>query len=296
MSSRKNLFSRTIQISAIFKEVRGLSPGDNVWLAGVKVGTVKSVEINSDSTVFVSMNIIKKQQPFIKKDASVYIGSESLVGSRIVIITPGKSGTIINSKDTLPAESPVGTHDIMQAVKLTSDNASKITNDLKVITSNIRGGMGTVGELLVDPQLAAAIKKTFLEFDITSMNTAIITGDLSKLAHNLSEGKGVVGALLTDTTHTRVLDHTILNVETVGDNLAKVSGDLSQFSQKLESNQGTLGVVLTDTAFANNLKKSMVNLQSGTKKIEQDAEAAQHNFLLRGYFKKQRKMAESGQN
>lgn len=289
LSSQKNLFRHTMEISAIFNDVNGLNKGDNIWLAGVKVGTVKSIEIISDSTVMVQMSILIKKQKYIKKDAAAYVGSDGFVGNRIVVITPGLSDSMVEASDTLGTEKSAGTHDILNTVKQATDNAVAITNDLKIITRNLQKGEGAVGALLADQQLADAVKQTFLEFDITGRNTATISGDLSILADNLIKGRGMVGALLTDTTHTKMLDHTLLNVEMVGNNLARVSGDLSQLSQKLESQQSALGVVLTDTAFAANLRRSMENIQSGTKKIEQDAEAAQHNFLLRGYFKKKRK-------
>ena len=35
-----------------------------------------------------------------------------------------------------------------------------------------------------------------------------------------------------------------------------------------------------------NIKITLQNLQSGTKKLDEDLEALQHNFLLRGFFRK----------
>ncbi len=47
---------------------------------------------------------------------------------------------------------------------------------------------------------------------------------------------------------------------------------------------------LHDEQAAANMKVTLQNLQSGTKKLDEDLEALQHNFLLRHFFKKKAKM------
>ena len=49
-------------------------------------------------------------------------------------------------------------------------------------------------------------------------------------------------------------------------------------------------MLLHDEQAAANIKVTLQNLQSGTKKLDEDLEALQHNFLLRGFFKKKAKM------
>src|SRR5690242_4681672 len=69
IGERKNIFSTTFRVTAEFSNVNGLLVGDNVRFAGIIVGTVKNIEVESDSTVKVSMVIEEKIRKNIKKNA-----------------------------------------------------------------------------------------------------------------------------------------------------------------------------------------------------------------------------------
>jgi phospholipid/cholesterol/gamma-HCH transport system substrate-binding protein len=43
---------------------------------------------------------------------------------------------------------------------------------------------------------------------------------------------------------------------------------------------------LNDEQSAASIKETIKNLQSSTQKLDENMEALQHNFLLRGFFKK----------
>lgn len=60
IGNKQNLFGSTFKISAQFKNVNGLMSGNNVRFGGIDIGTVKSVEIISDSSVNVVMIINNK--------------------------------------------------------------------------------------------------------------------------------------------------------------------------------------------------------------------------------------------
>src|SRR5436190_1926845 len=61
VGSQNNVFSKTFTAHAIFKNVEGLNEGDNVWLSGVKIGTVRKVNIVKEGKVVVTLSLKDKQ-------------------------------------------------------------------------------------------------------------------------------------------------------------------------------------------------------------------------------------------
>ena len=55
LGGQKSLFNRGAVINAYFDEVNGLASGNNVWFAGVKVGTVRDIGFDKSGKVKVEM-------------------------------------------------------------------------------------------------------------------------------------------------------------------------------------------------------------------------------------------------
>ena len=234
----QQMFTSTFRITGIFKDVGGLQAGNIVRFSGINVGTAENIKIISDTSVRVDMRIDEKVRQFIKKDAEAIIGSEGLLGNKILIITPGTSGTKgIENNDVIATNVPVSMDDVLLSVKGTIDNASKITSAVSKITDNMQAGKGTVGRLLMDKEMSQNFDSTFaslregsaqykllmekantmgdilITLKATVDTTNRIAMDLSKIASNIQSGKGTIGRLLMDDTLTQNLDSTVVNLK-----------------------------------------------------------------------------------
>ncbi len=159
----KKLFSSTFRISAMFKDVNGLQVGNNVRFAGINVGTIEAIEIITDTMVKVDMIVDVSTQKFIKKDAKAIIGSDGLMGNKIMNLSPGTTGKpIIENNDLIGTTIPVSMDDMLLKLKATGDNAALITEDLAAIMGNIRSGKGTIGKLFMDTVFAENLDKTIV--------------------------------------------------------------------------------------------------------------------------------------
>lgn len=163
IGQRQQLFNSTFQISGVFKDISGLQIGNNVRFSGITIGIIEDIEQISDSTVRVDMLINKQSQKFIKKDAKAIIGSDGLMGNKIMIIIAGTSGKPqIADNDFVETIQPISMDEILFKINLMSDNAVNITDDLAVITDNIREGRGTIGKLFSDSAFAQGIDETLV--------------------------------------------------------------------------------------------------------------------------------------
>lgn len=198
IGKRQNLFGSTIHLKAAFKTVSGLKLGNNVRFSGINIGTVNNIEIISDTSVLVDVVVKKEMQKFIKTNALASIGSDGLMGDKVLTISPGifdDSIVYAPIKDNafIPAKSAVEMDDIMYSVKNSVDNVDIITSEL------------------------------------------------------------------------------------------------AEFTYKLNNGKGALSKLMTDEKFGKTLDATMDNLKASSKGLSENMEAAKHNFLLRGFFKKKEK-------
>jgi phospholipid/cholesterol/gamma-HCH transport system substrate-binding protein len=161
IGNRQNLFTKTFSISGTFEDLGGLQVGNNVRFTGMNVGTVNSVEIVSDTSVKVEMVIKKHVQKFMKEDAVATIGSEGLMGNKVINILPGTQGKpLIKDGGEVRTITPVSIDDIMNNLEVTTTNAALITDDVAALTYNIRTGNGAIGKFFMDTAFANSIDKT----------------------------------------------------------------------------------------------------------------------------------------
>jgi phospholipid/cholesterol/gamma-HCH transport system substrate-binding protein len=161
IGKQKNLFNPVFKISSTFHNVSGLQVGNNVRFAGINVGTVNNINIINDSTVSVEMMIRKNVRQFIKADCEVAIGSEGLIGDRLLIITQGSADApLVNEGQQLISKEPVEMDAIMSSLQITSDNAAIISAQVAEIMIHINNGNGTLGRLIKDSTIAENLNQT----------------------------------------------------------------------------------------------------------------------------------------
>lgn len=105
-----------------------------------------------------------------------------------------------------------------------------------------------------------------------------------------------MGAPLTDTSFAKNLNVAILKIKTVGDGADSLADEINKLvtgiRQDVNTGRCSVNALLKDSMMVIKLNASLDNILKGTDGFNQSMEALKHNFLLRGYFRKQEKQKE----
>lgn len=289
IGNKQNMFGNTSHLKAVFVNVNGLQPGNNVRYAGIDIGTVKEIEMMNDTTISVHMIIDNKIMEHIKKNAIATISSDGLVGNMIINIIPGKGAAQkVENGDTIQSYSRIGTDAMLETLNVTNENAAMLTADLLKITQEITQGNGTVGLLIRDTLMAQDLKATMSYLRQTSKGTSESVANLNKLITDLNRKDNVIGTL-NDTVVANRMKKIIINLEKSSNEIDKVVTNLNATITNVKDGKGAINYLSNDPKLVKQIDSTITNINKASIKLNEDLEALKHNFLFRGYFKKQEK-------
>jgi phospholipid/cholesterol/gamma-HCH transport system substrate-binding protein len=161
IGARKNMFGNKYIIYGTFKNVSGLQPGNMVRFNGINIGTIQAINISTDSTVTVAMSLQTNVQRYIKIDAVAGIGSDGLMGDKLITITPGNHGTEpILDGGFIATTVPMDFDKTLAKFNRVVDNATSITTAIADISGRISSGQGSLGRLVYHDDLERGLERT----------------------------------------------------------------------------------------------------------------------------------------
>ena len=290
LGSQKKTFVKSFTLNVIFNDIQGLKKGNNVWFSGVKIGTIKKIEFFGTSQVKIYLSIEKDAQQYIHKDAGASISADGLIGNKIVVITGGNPKfPTVEDGDRLKVDATTSTDDMMKTLQVNNKNLLEITTDFKVLAKNLVNGKGAAGALLSDQQIATDFKAMVANLNKTALATNQTAHDLSRFAGTLNTKNGLIDKLLTDTAVFAKFQRSAVSLQHSAKSAEELAANLNSASAKLKTTDNAAGLLLNDPKTAGQIKAIITNLEAGSKKLDEDLEALQSNFLFRGFFKKRAK-------
>ena len=299
IGQNENMFGSNYMLRTQVDNAAGLRAGNNVRYSGIEVGTVKKVIILNDTLIEISMVVDNKMKQVIRKNAIVTLGTDGLIGNRVVNIEPGTGmADLAVENDLLSFRMAINTETMLRTLSGSGKNIEDITKGLKIAVTRINESEG-LWKLLNDTMLAVGLRKSAMNLQKATANAELMTKDLRIVIGDVKEGKGTVGSLLMDTGIVYNLNATITQLQKVAEEADKLAGDLDMvvknIDREIQDGNGPMHAILKDTAMVNKLNLTLDNVEKGTAAFNENMEAAKHNFLFKGYFKKQEKEKQKQQ-
>lgn len=290
LGRQQDMFTNTITVRSFFEDVKGLQNGNNIHFEGVKIGTVKSVELAQESRVEVTLKIDKKFIPYLYADMKAKVGADGLVGSKMVILSGGTEGKPhLKEGDVITSEKALTADHLLEKLEASNNNILAVTGDLKAITGSIANGNGSIGKLIHDETLYKGMQGVMDKLNEAAIHTKNITSNFEAFSVKLATKGGLANELVTDTVIFSSLREASVQIHNMTEEISLMTKNLKIVSTNLTQTDNPTGVLLNDKKAAENLKQTLENMRLSSEKLSEDFEALQHNFLLRHYFKKKKK-------
>lgn len=296
IGKNQNLFGNDFRLKVRFTNLGGLTEGNNVLFSGIQAGTVKDIEILNDTTIEVTMRINSKVKSFIHKNATATVGTEGLMGNKVINIMPvkGKSA-LVEEGDTLEAQQTASMEEIIQTLSKTNSNVESISEVIKGTV--LRIDSSAILKLLNDEEIGKSLKASLENIYLSTKNVNQMSDGFNYMVADIKNGKGTAGLLLTDTAAAIQLKDAIKNIKIASMHANQVTVEFNEMAKSLNNDltngKGTVNTLLKDKQMAADLKTTMANIEKGTAKFNQTMDAVKQSFLFRGYFRKQeRKKAD----
>ena len=291
VSKSSGFFTKNFTLKAQFKNVSGLMVGNNIRYAGIQVGTIEKINLINDSLVEVSMLINENMGSFIHKQDFVSIGTDGLVGNKLLNIGVGTDRVnLAVNNDILPAKEGLDTDAMMLVLNKTNLNVATISEELKNTVQRLNNSTALwtiLNEKTIPDNLIASMDNVRK----ATLKTDEMMAEMQGIVKNVKNGKGSLGMLLNDTAIAMNLNQAVDKLKMVGDNATTLSQDVANIVQNVKTDltesKGAYNAILKDTTLSLKINNSLINIEAGTQGFNQNMEALKHNFLLRGYFRKQ---------
>jgi phospholipid/cholesterol/gamma-HCH transport system substrate-binding protein len=249
-----------------FESLKELKEGDDVRMAGVKIGEVEKTRLagrRAEAVLRIS------HQVKIKSDANAMIVMAGLIGTNYLSVSLGTEaasdlpeGAEITTQTTpdlnsvmtqmgdlgkkletaigelssaLSGDGKEGTGIIKKVDLLITENRENIgkaTANLQEITAKVNKGEGTLGRLISDPKMYDELVTTIAEIKNGANEAKTFIANAQKIIDQVKSGQGAIGALVFD--------------QKAGDDIKVSIANIRSVSEKISRGEGSLGKLLSD--------------------------------------------------
>ena len=268
-SKGTNPFTKTTLLHLTTKNVDGLKRNSVVLMAGVPVGKISAIHLDTDTGIVTLDAKIKAEYP-IRADAKFFIETAGFLGDKYIGVIPGANELPpLNNGDTRACEE---SFDLVR----TARSATDLMDELKTVASQITNIVNRIDSKLLDEQtltnLAAGLSNLR---EISAEASATIAGVNQLILTNTPPINAAIENVVTFSEQLKdagsdlqslINTNSIVIDESLG-NIKKTTESLHNLVAAAEQGKGLAGKLFSDEELASNFSMLSSNLVEVSTKL-----------------------------
>lgn len=228
----RTLFKNTYTITVIYNDAQGLTEGASVTLAGVPIGQVESINLDTSQRAVVEMRINKQYS--IPEGSRFVLRGGLLVGEKTIDIIPNREAEhYLQPGDVVQGQVPIQVEDLLPKAQVLIENLTVASENLNDILgdkelkgklyrtfSNVEKASIRLEQTMASLQGIVVSNKGQIDAIIANVrmaseNVNILTSELAELANQPEVGTNIAAALASARRSTESLERTVTSLESL---------------------------------------------------------------------------------
>jgi ABC-type transporter Mla subunit MlaD len=264
------IFSRSMVVIAEFEKADGIASGSLVYVKGVRVGSVRSVNLTEDLVVNVNM-ALDTELPIPRESVAV-LTSLSIVEGKSIVIELGSSNEFIESGDHIEGRYAESMMEVIgEKGNDIGDDVSGTLSELNVFLQQLNSTLNDSTRENIDRTVEGAMKTAtdlseILENKQADIENAIGAGStmIQQLDTLSRDARPRVDSLMVS------LENNLQDLERLQVKMESATANLDQILEKINNGDGTIGKLVNDSSMYENIDSLTIELNALIRGINED--------------------------
>lgn len=264
------IFSRSMVVTAEFEKADGIANGSLVYIKGVRIGSVRNINLTEDMTVDVSM-ALDTELPIPRESVAV-LTSLSIVEGKSIVIELGSSDDYIESGDKIEGRYAESMMEVLgEKGTEIGDDVSGTLSELNAFLNQLNSTLNDSTSKNIDRTVEGAMKTAtdlseILESKQNDIEDAIGAGSsmLQQLDTLSRDARPRVDSLMI------ALEKNLQDLERLQVQMESATANLDQILEKINNGEGTLGRLVNDPSMYENVDSLTVELNALIRGINEN--------------------------
>lgn len=265
-----NMFANNRKFYAVYSDVSGLVPASPVFVNGLKVGQVASINIDKGNlNQLVVEFIVDNDNIIIPEDSKANLASADLF-TKSIVLQLGKSSKLLKVGDTLVSSKQLSLQENVNAQIIPlKEKTQQLIGSIDSMVTIVTGVMGrNSGEL---DESFQSVRRAILNFESTAKNLdeliatekgriSSIFGKVDNIAGSLSQSSGKITNTISNLSK---ISDTLANADIAGtvNKAKKTMDEIAKITEKINNGEGTMGALIKSDSLFNALVKTNDEIQ-----------------------------------